>query len=316
MEVKTVTKDGVSFTASHLVSITDGIVDGSLSWKYRVFGSLFTTKVLQSNGISTEAVFEKLGVKGLKATLFGSYINEEHSDSAKLEYISEPVQDPIHCTHASRDVDRRKPSNVLPLFSVLTVADVCFDDCRRSEEALCHEFGCWIQRRCLWIRCDVFSRQSIRCAVQRRSYPHTEGQRANCFRFGGVQLREGENEGAHSRNERDAVTEIDEATGSCELKNVALPQVTFSQLVSRGFSIAAEASYNRMQEEMSMITGVRYEVDTTTIKMKADDSGGVSFAYITRVDPAILFTMSASTNVKDMEKGNRFGLAITIDQPT
>lgn len=90
--MKTLTENGVSFTATGLESAPDGSLSGNLSWKYKVYGNSFTSKVLTSNAISTEAVFEKLGVNGLKATLNGSFGSGKATGTTKVDYTMDPVR--------------------------------------------------------------------------------------------------------------------------------------------------------------------------------------------------------------------------------
>lgn len=92
-------------------------------------------------------------------------------------------------------------------------------------------------------------------------------------------------------------------------------QVAFSHTVSPSFALAAEAAYNREKKSMAMVTGVKYTVGGTAMKMKADNLGTVSMAYVAQIDPATSLTLSAATNVKEIEKGHKFGLALTLDQP-
>lgn len=64
-----------------------------------------------------------------------------------------------------------------------------------------------------------------------------------------------------------------------------------------------------------MATGLKYVTDNATVKAKTDNLGTLSLAYIAKIDSSTKLTMSTSANVKELEKGQKFGIAITLDQP-
>eukprot|EP00188_Purpureofilum_apyrenoidigerum_P004955 Plantae.Rhodophyta-Purpureofilum_apyrenoidigerum.ctg6013.p1 GENE.Plantae.Rhodophyta-Purpureofilum_apyrenoidigerum.ctg6013~~Plantae.Rhodophyta-Purpureofilum_apyrenoidigerum.ctg6013.p1 ORF type:complete len:284 (+),score=63.38 Plantae.Rhodophyta-Purpureofilum_apyrenoidigerum.ctg6013:93-944(+) len=249
VEVKTATDNGVSFTATGLESSNDGSLSGMLSWKYRVYGNSFTTKVLTSNTISTEAIFDKLGVNGLKATVNGAIGAGKQSATTKVEYSIDPVAAAALVDIVDKTV---VPSIAIGYKNIGIGADAVISNDSK----------------------DV-SRYSVGATV------------------------------VHKDSEI-SLTAYD------QLKTF---KIAFSHVVSTGFSIAAEAKFNRDAQTMGMTTGIMYSAGGNVMRLKSDSDGTLSLAYAAKVDKATTLTLSTSTNMKEIEKGQKVGLALTLDQP-
>eukprot|EP00190_Bangiopsis_sp_CCMP1999_P007458 CAMPEP_0198726274 /NCGR_PEP_ID=MMETSP1475-20131203/3377_1 /TAXON_ID= ORGANISM="Unidentified sp., Strain CCMP1999" /NCGR_SAMPLE_ID=MMETSP1475 /ASSEMBLY_ACC=CAM_ASM_001111 /LENGTH=273 /DNA_ID=CAMNT_0044488179 /DNA_START=56 /DNA_END=877 /DNA_ORIENTATION=+ len=249
VEVKTATDNGVAFTATGLESSNDGSLSGVLSWKYRVYGNSFTTKVLTSNTISTEAVFDKLGVDGLKATVNGAIGAGKQSATTKVEYSMDPVN-----TSALVDIVDK---TVVPSIAI------GYKNIGLGAEAVVTNDN------------KNVSRYSVGATV------------------------------VHNDSE---VT----LTAYDQLKTF---KIAFSHVVTTGFSVAAEAMFNREAQTMGMTTGIMYSAGGNVMRLKSDSEGTLSLAYAAKVDKATTLTMSTATNLKEMEKGQKLGLALTLDQP-
>eukprot|EP00188_Purpureofilum_apyrenoidigerum_P000388 Plantae.Rhodophyta-Purpureofilum_apyrenoidigerum.ctg11657.p1 GENE.Plantae.Rhodophyta-Purpureofilum_apyrenoidigerum.ctg11657~~Plantae.Rhodophyta-Purpureofilum_apyrenoidigerum.ctg11657.p1 ORF type:complete len:274 (+),score=66.34 Plantae.Rhodophyta-Purpureofilum_apyrenoidigerum.ctg11657:99-920(+) len=249
VEVKTATDNGLAFTASGTELSKDGSLLGTLSFKYLVYGNLFTTKVMTTNTISTEAVFENLGVHGLKATLNGAISNGKQSAIAKIDYVNDQV-----ATTALVDIPNKIviPSVAVGYKNVAVGADAVFT---------------------------------------------SESNNAAKYSAGATMLH------------RDSEITV---TANDKFKNL---KVAFSHIVSPGFAVGAEATYNVDSKNTGMTAGIMYITGGNTMRLKSNDEGLLSLAYATRIDKATTLTMSTTTNVKEMEKGQKFGISLTLNQP-
>ncbi|KAJ8903359.1 hypothetical protein NDN08_004467 [Rhodosorus marinus] len=248
-EVKTATADGVNFTATGIESDKDGALSGSLSWKYKVYGNAFTTKVTTANVISNEAVFEDIGVKGLKTTVNGSLGTASQSASAKVDYKHDAVAATI-------------------------LADV-------KDQTLTPSVAVGYKM----------------------------------FSLGGTATLENSSKSVSQYSLGACLAQDDSEVAISTTDKFNLFKLSFGHTISPKYEVAAEASYNREKSSVSMATGLKYVTDSATIKAKTDNLGTLSLAYIAKIDSSTKLTMSTSANVKELEKGQKFGIAVTLDQP-
>ncbi|KAJ8908998.1 hypothetical protein NDN08_005697 [Rhodosorus marinus] len=249
VEVKTTTADAVNFTATGVESDKDGAISGSLSWKYKVYGNSFTTKITTANALSNEVVSEQLGVKGLKNTLNVALGSSSHSASTKLEYKHDMVA-----------------ATVLADVTSQTVTD---------SVALGYKL----------------------------------------FNIGGAATFEIASKSVSQYGLGASLVHEDSELTLTTADKFNKFKLAFGHTISPKYEVAAEATYNREKTSVSMATGIKYTGDGATVKAKTDNLGTVSLAYIANIDKSTKLTMSSSANVKELEKGQKFGIAITLDQP-
>jgi Eukaryotic porin len=87
VQVKTKTQNGMTYTSTAIQSAKDDSLAGDLELKFSPApGAAVTSKLFTSGKMSHEAVFDRLGVEGLKLTLLGGVSSKSNVGVSTLEY--------------------------------------------------------------------------------------------------------------------------------------------------------------------------------------------------------------------------------------
>lgn len=111
-----------------------------------------------------------------------------------------------------------------------------------------------------------------------------------------------------------STTKDHEATAML-LKNGGLAKFTYSHVVSRDFSVAAEFVYDTTDKSKVLTMGTKYEVDPeTTLKTKINSAGAMSLSYIQEIRKNTTLTLCTRFDVCNPEKPSQtFGLSLVME---
>lgn len=107
-----------------------------------------------------------------------------------------------------------------------------------------------------------------------------------------------------------------EHEATCMLLNNASKAVfTYSHIVSRDFTVAAEFEYDMSADTKVLTMGTKYEVDNeTTLKTKIDSAGAFSQSYSQEIRKNTTLTLCSRFDVRNLEKpSHKFGLSLVIE---
>mmetsp|Transcript_5096 Transcript_5096/g.10781 ORF Transcript_5096/g.10781 Transcript_5096/m.10781 type:complete len:278 (+) Transcript_5096:73-906(+) len=98
------------------------------------------------------------------------------------------------------------------------------------------------------------------------------------------------------------------------LKKAKLFKVSYSHAVSDDLSIGGEGLYDISSEAKTLTMGILYKLDKqSTFKTKLNTDGALSTSYKQQVQPHVSVTLCSALNVKELDKGQKLGLAIAYE---